>query len=144
MRDKRGRVSCAVRDPARLEDDPGQGGIPPLPQPREHPGTSTLGTAPQRATTQADTELPGAALTLKFNRALLCGCLQTMMVGMSRATRSSTRATIQPTLASFRAFTSRVRTTQITVISVAAREGAVRGLHSSWPPWDSEPHQWPG
>lgn len=144
---------------------------PTPPQPREHLGTATLGTAPWRAASQgpglswtatvqkqaladpamaqnllgvrrdADAELLGAALTLKFNRALLCGCLQTMMVGMSRAMRSSTRATIQPTLASFSAVTLRVRTTQMTVISVAAREGAIRGLHRMWPPWDTKPHQ---
>lgn len=81
----------------------------------------------------ANTELLGVALTLKFNRALLCGCLQTTTMGITRATRSSTRVTIQPTLASLSEVTLRVRTTQMTMISAAAREGAVRGLQARGP-----------
>lgn len=93
-----------------------------------------------RVQRDGDNKLPEAALTLKFNRALLCGCLQMMMVGTSRTTTSSATAEIQPTLASFSAFTLRVRTTQMIVIRVAAREEAVSVLHSAWlyrptPPW---------
>lgn len=81
---------------------------------------------------QRGAELLEAALTLKFSRTLLCGCLQTMMVGMSRATRSSTRTKIQVMLASFRAFTLRVSTTQMIVTSTAAREEPITMLHSTW------------
>lgn len=96
-----------------------------VPDTAASPGRPCNGPNPARA--YGGAELLRTVLTLKFNRALLCGCLQMMMVGMSRAVMSSARATMQPTLPSFSADTLRVSTTQMTVISVAAREGAVRG-----------------
>lgn len=78
---------------------------------------------------QRGAELLEAALTLKFSRTLLCGCLQMMMVTMSRNTRSTTRPKIQTSLPSFSAFAPTVSTTQMAVTSAAAREEPITVLH---------------